>query len=172
MAKKSTKENKNIYQQLRENLSYSRDAASDLMIGISSAKIEKIENETQLPTPFDIIQMATAYKYPQLCNHYCSHECEIGKRYVPEVTVGQLSSIILETIASLNEINILKDRLIQITRDGVISDDEIKDFAYISTKLDEVSLASDALNLWVEKTALEHNINSQLLTDEKAKLKL
>lgn len=54
---------------------------------------------------YDIIQMADAYKRPDLCNYYCSHKCEIGHRYVPEVKVTDLSNIILETIASLNEIN-------------------------------------------------------------------
>ena len=39
--------------------------------------------------------------------------------------VGELSNIILETIACLNEINPLTGRLIQIVRDGKISDDEI-----------------------------------------------
>ena len=64
-----------------------------------------------------------------------------------------LSNIILETIASLNEINPLTGRLIQIARDGKISDiDEMKDFAYISKKLDEISLYRLSLNLWVDKT--------------------
>ena len=62
-------------------------------------------------------------------------------------------------------------RLIQIARDGIISDDEIKDFAYISQKLDEISLAVSALNLWVDKTASENNINIDLLHAEKEKLK-
>lgn len=49
-----------------------------------------------------------------LCNYYCSHKCEIGYRYVPEIEMSELSSIILETIASLDEINPLTGRLIQI----------------------------------------------------------
>ena len=87
------------------------------------------------------------------------------------ITLSELSNIILETIGSLNEINPLTGRLIQIARDGKISDDEIKDFAYISKKLDEISLAVDSLNLWVDKTAGEHNINIELLNAEKDKLK-
>ena len=35
--------------------------------------------------------------------------------------------------------------------DGKISDDEIPDFALISTRLDEISTASDVLRLWIEK---------------------
>jgi len=61
-------------------------------------------------------------------------------------------------------------RLIQITRDGKISDDEMEDFAFISKKLDEVSLAVDALNLWVDKTACEQGLNLELLKAEKEKL--
>ena len=95
----------------------------------------------------------------------------IGDRYVPEIEMSELSNIILETIASLNEITPLTNRLIQITRDGMISDDEIKDFAFISKKLDEVSLAIDSLNLWIDKTASENNINIELLNTEKEKLK-
>lgn len=141
------------------------------MAAVSDSKIEKFEYELQDPTPYDIVQMADAYKRPDLCNYFCSHKCEIGHRYVPEVEVSDLSDIILETIASLNEINPLTTRLIQIARDGKISDDEIKDFAFISKKLDEISLAVDALNLWVDKTASEQKLNIELLHFEKEKLK-
>ena len=98
-------------------------------------------------------------------------KCAIGQRYVPEVEVGELSNIILETIACLNEINPVTGRLIQIARDGKISDDEIKDFAFISQKLDEISLAVDSLNLWVDKTASENDLNVTLLREEKERLK-
>ena len=85
--------------------------------------------------------------------------------------VSDLPDIILETIASLNEINPLTSRLIQIARDGKICDDEIKDFAFISNKLDEISLAIDSLNLWVEKTAGEQRLNMEMLREEKEKQK-
>lgn len=159
MGKQSTRENKNIYQLCREAQGLTREKASEHMVELSVSRIEKIEYELQDPTPYDILQMASCYKRPELCNYYCSHECSIGNRYVPEIEISELSNIILETIASLNEINPLTSRLIQIARDGKITDDEIKGFAFISKKLDEVSLSIDSLNLWVEKTASEKNIN-------------
>ena len=61
--------------------------------------------------------------------------------------------------------------LIQIARDGKITDDELHDFALISSKLDEIALAIASLNLWVEKTAGENNLNLNLLNAEKEKLK-
>lgn len=171
MGKQSTRKNKTIYQICREEAGLTRSEASEKMIAVSDSKIEKFEYELQDPTPYDIIQMADTYKRPDLCNYFCSHKCEIGHRYVPEVEVSNLSDIILETIASLNEINPLTTRLIQITRDGKISDDEMKDFAFISKKLDEISLAVDSLNLWIDKTASEQGLNIDLLNAEKEKLK-
>lgn len=171
MGKQSTRENKTIYQICREEAGLTRAEASERMTAVSDSKIEKFEYEMQEPAPYDIIQMADAYRRPDLCNYYCSHKCEIGQRYVPEVDVSDLPDIILETIASLNEINPLTSRLIQIARDGKISDDEIKDFAFISNKLDEISLAIDSLNLWVEKTAGEQGLNMEMLREEKEKQK-
>lgn len=171
MGKQSVRENKTIYQICREAAGLTRSETSEKMSAVSGSKIEKFEYELQDPTPYDIVQMADAYKRPDLCNYFCSHKCEIGHRYVPEVEISDLSDIILETIASLNEINPLTTRLIQIARDGKISDDEIKDFAFISKKLDEISLAVDALNLWVDKTASEQELNIELLRSEKEKLK-
>ena len=171
MGKQSTRENKNIYQLCREEQGLTREKASEQMTGVSASRIEKIEYELQEPTPYDVVQMADCYKKPELCNYYCSHKCSIGDRYVPEVEVSELPNIILETIASLNEINPLTGRLIQIARDGRITDDEIHDFAFISNKLDEISLAIDSLNLWVDKTASENNINIRLFHEENEKLK-
>ena len=81
------------------------------------------------------------------------------------LTGDQISAIITALI------NPLTTRLIQIARDGKISDDEIKDFAFISNKLDEISLAIDSLNLWVDKTAGEQGLNIELLREEKKKQK-
>lgn len=170
MGRSSTKKDKTIYQICREEAGLSREKASELMDGMSASRIEKIEYEMQQPTPFDVVQMADCYKRPDLCNYYCSRRCEIGNRYVPEIEVSELSNIILETIACLNDINPLTNRLIQIARDGKITDDEMHDFAYISSKLDEVSLAISALNLWVEKTAGQNQINVNLFLAEKEKL--
>ena len=45
MGRKSTKENKNIYQRCREEQGLTREKASEKMIGVSASRIEKIEYE-------------------------------------------------------------------------------------------------------------------------------
>ena len=78
MGKQSKRKNKTIYQLCREECGLTRDGASELMDGVSAARIEKFEYELQEPTPYDILQMADCYKRPDLCNYYCSHKCAIG----------------------------------------------------------------------------------------------
>ena len=62
MGKQSTRENKTIYQLCREAAGLTRAEASEKMDAVSDSKIEKFEYETQEPTPYDILQMAAAYK--------------------------------------------------------------------------------------------------------------
>lgn len=159
MGRKSTKENKNIYQISRENVNLTRDAASEQMEFISSDRIEKIENEKSYPHPDEILAMADCYKNPSLCNYYCSHECPIGQEYVPEVTAKDLSVITLEMLSTLNTLSKERDRMIDIAADGKVSEDEITDFLRIKEYLESMSLTIESLKLWVENTIASGEID-------------
>lgn len=151
MARKSTKENKNIYQKMREALGLTREEASDLLVTMSPERIEKIESERSMPHPDEVLLMSDQYKQPSLCNHYCANQCPIGQQYVPEIKVKDLSQIILEMLASLNSMQKEKDRLIEITVDGKISGDELADFIDIQEQLEKISVAVETLQLWSER---------------------
>ena len=160
MGRKSTKENKNIYQLSREDVNLTREAAAEALKFISSDRIEKIESEKSLPHPDEILAMADCYKNPALCNYYCSHECPIGQEYVPEVKLKDLSQITLEMLASLNTLEKEKNRLIEITVDGEISEDEMEDFERIQNQLSQIAMAVDSLQLWVQKAMADGKIGS------------
>lgn len=151
MARASTKENKNIYQVTREELGLSREKASEILDGMSPDHIEKIESEKCTLYPGDVLKMAEGYKAPNLCNHYCATECPIGKQYIPEIKIKDLSQIVLEMLASLNSMNKKKERLIEITADGEIDDQEIEDFIYIQEELEKISITVETLRLWSDK---------------------
>ena len=163
MGKRSIKKDKNIYQLSREELNLTREKASEQMVYISADRIEKIESEKSLPHPDEILTMAQVYKKPALTNYYCSHECPIGQRYVPEVEDKDLSQIVLEMLASLNAIDKERNRLIEITADGDLSADEYEDFNSIQEKLEKISRTVNALKLWVEKTIASGRINKDEL---------
>jgi aldehyde:ferredoxin oxidoreductase len=171
MPKVSSKENKNPYFQRREELKLTREQASELLDTIPTERIEKIENERVEPHPEEIMIMAEKYKSPELCNYYCSHQCPIGKRYVPEIEIKDLSQIILKMLASLNEVQDKQKRLINITADGVIDKDEIADFVYIQDELEKISISVETLQIWVEQMLANGTIDMEKYEAYRAKYK-
>ena len=151
MPKKSVRENKNIYQLAREEAGMTRARASEASGFLSESTIEKIEYGEKQPDAEEVLALARAYKRMDLTNRYCSRDCPIGKRYVPEVTMTSLSDIVLNLLDSLNHLEQEKNRLIEITADGTISADEMEDFVRIRKLAEKISLVSDSLRLWVEQ---------------------
>lgn len=154
MGKKSIKEDKNRYQLAREARNLTREEAAELLEFISSARIEKIERGDTEPHPDEILAFAKCYKNPEITLNYCSKDCLIGQRYIPEIKPSELHQIVIELLAALNSMNRHKDRLIDITVDGIISEDEKPDFKEICDELDRISAISGELKLWLEKQIL------------------
>lgn len=170
MGQKSTRENKNYYQICREEAELTVQEACDKMPGMGKDRITRIENGSKEAEAIDVLMMASAYNKPELCNYHCSHTCEIGKLYVPEVKTKELPPIVLGMVASLNEMNESINKLIAISEDGAISNDEMHDFAVICKKLDKISLTIDSLNLWKEKMINNNELDGELLLKEMKKL--
>ena len=165
MGRKSTKENKTVYQTSREALGYTRETAAEKLQFISEDRIEKIEYEKSLPHPEEILAMAECYNNPALCNYFCSHECPIGIEHVPEIKEKALSQITLEMLATLHKLTKAKERLIEITADGELTEDEIPDFLHIRSELQKMAMAIDSLNLWIEQTIADGKIDKKMLKD-------
>jgi hypothetical protein len=67
--------------------------------------------------------------------------------------------IILRMISSLNEVQDKQKRLINITADGKIDDDEIEDFVIIQEELEKISVSVETLQLWTEQMLANGSIN-------------
>ena len=107
--------------------------------------------------------MAECYKNPALCYYFCSHECPIGIEHVPEIKEKELSQITLEMLATLSKLTNAKARLIEITVDGEVSEDEFSDFVSIKKELEKMAMAIDSLNLWLDQTIITGKIDKNLL---------
>jgi hypothetical protein len=107
--------------------------------------------------------MAECYHAPELCNYFCSHECPIGQKKVPQVEMKNLSQIVLEVLASLNTLDQQKNRLVEITVDGEITEDEKTDFMKIRNELKEIAMSVEAMQMWVEKTIMEGKLDGDCL---------
>ena len=64
MGKKSTKEDKSIYQICREEAGLTRAEASEAMSFVSESRIEKFESGKSPVQPEEVLAMAKAYKKP------------------------------------------------------------------------------------------------------------
>lgn len=151
MARTTQRDEKNVYWQARENMGLTRDAASDLLETIPPERIARIEYEQFLPHPDEVLLMAEKYRDPMLCNYYCSQQCPIGQQYVPEIKIKDLSQIVLEMLASLNSMQRQTERLIDISADGIIDNEELKDFIRIQKELERISITVETLQLWAEQ---------------------
>lgn len=161
MGRVSNRKNKKIYQKCRENLGLSREKASELLKTISADRIDKIESEKFTPYPEEVYEMAKIYKRPDLCNYFCTHECAIGQNTMSEIKIKDLSQIVLEMIASLNSMRYKQERLIEITVDGIIQDDEIKDLIMIQKDLDKITMTTETLRLWVNQMLANNKIDQE-----------
>ena len=138
------------------------------MEGIQADRIERIESGKSTAHPDEVVIMAEKYKAPQLCNYFCANECEIGKQYVPEVKMKDLTQIVLEMLSSLNTAKKKQERLIEITADGQIEKDEVEDFIDIQDELEKMSLTVESLRLWSEKMLAEGKIDMDAYKQAKA----
>ena len=158
---KSVHEHKTVYQTARKEAGLTRQQASEKIGFLSESSIEKIEYEKSKPHSEEVLTMAEAYRKPELCNYYFVNECPIGNRYVPEVTSTNLFTVVLQMIASLNSLEKEKDRLIEITVDGKVSQDELKDFARIQKLISQISQAAESMRFWVEQSIIDGNIDKE-----------
>lgn len=152
---------KNIYVEARKQSNLTQARASEAMQTISEDRLARLETDKISMTPNDVLEMSNAYKRPDLCNYYCTEKCPIGKSTLSEIKPQQLSNIILKMIASLNTVETEKNALIEITSDGQITENELKDFARIQIKLNEISSTVEALKLWVKEMIATGSIDEE-----------
>lgn len=154
-----------IFKETRKNHNLTRDEVCDeamlLNNPITPERLERIENGKFPITPDEVMLLAEIYGEPTLCNRYCAKECPIGEKYVPEIKVKDLTQIVLEMLSSLNSMKKSQERLIEITADGIIDDDEIEDFVYIQKELEHISITVETLQLWVEQMLADEKINME-----------
>ena len=164
MGRKSTRENKTAYQIAREKRGLTIEKAGELMDGITSDRIAKLENGSVHVQPEDVVLMAECYRAPELCNYYCTHECAVGEKTVEEIEIKSLSQIAIETLNSLNKMTRLKDRLLEIVEDGRVRPDESDDFLIIKSTLDKIAASVNALQLWVDGQIADGKLDRKMFS--------
>ena len=152
-----------IYKDIRNKYHLTREQvcekATQLNKVLQPERLERIENGKFAITTEEVLSLSEIYGEPSLCNYYCSNECPIGEKYVPEIKAKDLTQIVLEMLSSLNNMEKRQERLIEITADGIIEDEEIRDFITIQEELEKISVTVETLQLWVEQMIANKKID-------------
>lgn len=165
---------KNKYQSVREDeLKWSREKAVDVFANtaytnskgettnfsyLNYDKLIKVERTPEKAQPIDIVGLSIAYNKPELRNHYCCHDCEIGK--IDTVVVEDASNIhkiLINMAVSLESVNSQKIRLMQILEDGTVDENEVNDLNKILDELEKISMTVEAIQFWCEKMKVDIN---------------
>lgn len=119
----------------------SREGAAD-RLGMSVSSVADAELGLTKCMPVDkAVLMADLYNAPHLLNYYCLHECPIGCRQSLSDEVLGIDRVTVKLLKSLkvDELDGIKEKLIDIAADGVISEDEKPEMRDILSYLDELS---------------------------------
>lgn len=128
----------------------SREGAAE-MLGVSVSSLADYELGITKVIPVDkVVLMAELYNAPKLKAWYCTTECPIGRSFpMPSANISTVERTTMRLLKQLrqDEVQDIKDTLIEITADGVISEDEKVDLAEILEYLDELIKAAGELRL-------------------------
>lgn len=156
MPRKATKAAGNVYYLARmeaaacnDNLN-SREGAAEIM-GIDRTRLARIELGSLDPYPEEVLLMSDTYNAPELGNHFCSQQCPLGKQTVPQIEVAQLDRLTIQVLSALKRITFVKETLLDIAADGVITTEEKPELEKVMEALDMISKNAHALKLWAEK---------------------
>lgn len=155
MGSRPTKAADNVYCKARleaatyEDRLKSREKAAELL-GYDPSTVASWELGSKRPSPEAVLLMADTYNAPHLCNYFCTSECPLGSD-MPTVIDGDLDRITLRALGAMKELKEAKEKLIDITADGVIDSSEVKDLEEILSIFDEMATVHNSLKTWYKK---------------------
>lgn len=118
----------------------SREGAAE-QLGMSVSAIADAELGLTKCMPADkAVLMADLYNAPHLLNYYCLHECPIGRQRPLSDEVVDIERVTLKLLKRLRveQLDEIREKLVDIAEDGVISEDEKPELKRIMAFLDDL----------------------------------
>lgn len=127
----------------------SREGAADIM-SIDRGRLYRIEKGLINLYPEEVHLMADLYNAPELRNFYCTGMCPLGCE-VSKASVEDLDRITIRVVSAFRRLDGTKELLLDITEDGIVSDDERQDMHKVLESLEELEGIARSLKIWVKK---------------------
>ena len=159
MGRDATKANGNPWYEARkkaaeydDRLSSREGAAERLGMSVSSVADAELGLTKCMPVDKAVL-MADLYNAPHLLNYYCLHECPIGCRHSLSDEVLNIERVTVKLLKNLkvDQLDTIKNKLIDIAEDGRISENEKPDLKEILEYLDGLARTVSELKLIGQK---------------------
>ncbi len=125
----------------------SREGAAALT-GIERTRLARIELGTITPYPDEVCMLSDVYNAPELLNHYCSHDCQIGRCMgvlLPSCQASTVEQLAVQAAIALRNADNIRERLLDISADGIISEDEKGTLDKLIAQLGQISSVAHQL---------------------------
>ncbi|KJS23126.1 MAG: hypothetical protein VR72_02870 [Clostridiaceae bacterium BRH_c20a] len=120
-------------------------------LGIHERTLNRYESEGNVP-PGIVLMMAQVYGDKKIIHDHCANMCPIGRQFHLRLEHKALPETVLELLKELTDVKKLTDNLMDITYDGVIDQDEQKDFDRIVKELTQLERAIKQIKLHISKS--------------------
>lgn len=130
-------ESRNIYQIARESSGITQEKAAEL-IDISVESVRMYESGKRVPPDKVVIKMIEIYGTNYLAYQHLKTSAEVGQAYMPTIELKDLPTAILRLQKEVSDFINLKGELINITCDGIITEEERPMFERILKELDDI----------------------------------
>lgn len=120
---------------------HSREGAAE-RLGMSVSSVADAELGLTKCMPVDkAVLMADLYNAPHLLNYYCLNECPIGCRHSISDEVVDIDRVTVKLLKRLKveDLEKIKDRLLDISEDGVIEEEEKPDLVSVLKYLEDLA---------------------------------
>ena len=149
MGRKASKAVGNIYYMARmqaaeHNGSYSSREKAALQLRIERSRLARIELDKIEPYAEELLIMSMAYNAPYLCLDFCNNTCPIGmeralgknRKIISNDSLERLSLRFLSSVQSIDDIS---KKLVNISKDGKVTEEEYESFHMVLRAMDDLS---------------------------------
>lgn len=151
MTRQAIKACGNVYFEARKRAGINSRMEASNHLYVEPETIGKWETNKCVPSPESVLLMSELYGDPLLVNHYCTEKCPIGANCYNKLNNKDLAVVSLQMIRSLRELEEAKDKLLDITEDGVIEDNEMAELDFVMDFFDKMEKTIQELKMSIKK---------------------
>ena len=130
----------NIYQAARMAAGITQERAAELL-SVSVRSIAAYEQEERIPADDIVVKMIEVYDTQFLAYQHLRVNMELAKGILPDVQPTTLPLAIIKLQKEVNDFLHLRDDMMEITCDGIITEDELPRWQEICKELDDICQA-------------------------------